>query len=852
MDQITSFRCPICGKVYNSEYDAEKHVSTHIPNDNTEKEYIICGKKFNRKDHLVRHYRSHMTPCPQCNKTFSNQKMLDNHMKAKHSNMKCKICDKSFINVGNLNRHMKTHNPTIEKRYKCDICGKEYKSQNYYDKHMDTHTEMDIEPIPSTSNSTLDETYGKKSQKKKVGKKHPNPDRIVVRFECTTCGETFPNITSLREHLKEYDHMTETNAIQEEYFQNHNKKGLRNNFGQSTTLTAGDVQEALGGVLKVVKFLPLGEQEDDMTIFLGHIRDDILKYISNEITNRVSGVKWHLIYTVEFVKIASGDQDKNGPTDHDLVYSERYLHSHARIALVGDTEDMMKDAMKQAYYDMNTFMQKHEQGEGTGWYFHRVIQCRLFMGTYRPLNASNFIPLPYPIMCTKSVLNIKNYDNKCFIWCIVAHLYPIDGPNANRVNNYVQWEKNLNMTGIEFPVTVADIVKFEKNNRNISVNVFGVEDIMNEGENEHITYYPLYLSKCQSSERNHVNLLVIEKEDRHHYCLIRNLNRMLASQNKHKGQTYFCTNCLHGFCKKELLDRHIPLCTTHDPLTIKMPEGDEAIMTFKAVDKMLKVPYVIYADFECILKPISEEEINERNSTSQKRKNEHVPCGYAFLVVCSDIDSQQHSVVTYSGENGLENFFEDIITVTNDLMQSLKCKIDIIMTEEDELDYEINNVCHICGKFINTLDKVRDHCHLSGKYRGPAHNECNLQYKFKKFIPIFFHNLEGYDSHILMQELGKYKNFKVSCIPKNMEKYISFSLGCIRFLDSLNFMNESLAKLVSNLSASGYDNFYHINRHFPIPTQRYLLMRKGVYPYEWMDSIEKMNNTELPPKRCIL
>ena len=81
-----------------------------------------------------------------------------------------------------------------------------------------------------------------------------------------------------------------------------------------------------------------------------------------------------------------------------------------------------------------------------------------------------------------------------------------------------------------------------------------------------------------------------------------------------------------------------------------------------------------------------------------------------------------------------------------------------------------------------------------------------------------------------------------------MEEYISFSLGHIRFLDSLNFMNESLAKLVDNLAADGDQYFHHIKRHFPDPSERALLLRKVVYPYEWMDDEEKMNTPSLPSK----
>ena len=312
---------------------------------------------------------------------------------------------------------------------------------------------------------------------------------------------------------------------------------------------------------------------------------------------------------------------------------------------------------------------------------------------------------------------------------------------------------------------------------------------------------------------------------------------MLYSQTKHKERKYYCTYCLHGFTSESLLMKHKPICETHGLQVTQLPGPKEQFMKFKQLGKMLKVPFVIYADFECILQPMNKE----------GKKNVHKPCGYSYLVVSAvDEEEDQPKIVTYSDENVLDHFFEDMMRETNHLIERLKTNKPMIFTEEDEANFNATYACHICDEYLPENDKVRDHCHLTGKYRGAAHFKCNLAFKYSKFIPVFFHNLEGYDSHLLMQELGKYKEHRIGCIPKNMEKYISFNLGHIRFLDSLNFMNESLAKLVDNLAADGDQYFHHIKRHFPDPTERALLLRKGVYPYEWMDNEEKMDIPSLP------
>ena len=93
----------------------------------------------------------------------------------------------------------------------------------------------------------------------------------------------------------------------------------------------------------------------------------------------------------------------------------------------------------------------------------------------------------------------------------------------------------------------------------------------------------------------------------------------------------------------------------------------------------------------------------------------------------------------------------------------------------NERDFQAATICHICGEHLEE-DKVRDHCHVSGKYRGAAHDECNLKYRIPRFIPVVFHNLKGYDSHLIMQHLGEL-DAEVTCIPNNMEKYISFTVA---------------------------------------------------------------------------
>ena len=230
------------------------------------------------------------------------------------------------------------------------------------------------------------------------------------------------------------------------------------------------------------------------------------------------------------------------------------------------------------------------------------------------------------------------------------------------------------------------------------------------------------------------------------------------------------------------------------------------------------------------------------------------------------------------------------------------------MTEENERDFQAATICHICGEHLEE-DKVKDHCHVTGKYRGAAHNQCNLKYRIPRFIPVVFHNLKGYDSHLIMQHLGEL-DAEVTCIPNNMEKYISFTVADryevkktpkqksdeedsasdddpiadkeeeeldneeeeeeldneeeepkkkvskvinFRFIDSLQFMNTSLENLVQNLKASGLENFKNLRRRFGNDqTTLDLITRKGVYPYDYINSLDRFKERQLPAKRGVL
>ena len=203
------------------------------------------------------------------------------------------------------------------------------------------------------------------------------------------------------------------------------------------------------------------------------------------------------------------------------------------------------------------------------------------------------------------------------------------------------------------------------------------------------------------------------------------------------------------------------------------------------------------------------------------------------------------------------------------------------MEKKEKERFDKETKCWICnGKFTNDSKnyKVRDHCHLTGRYRGAACNLCNLKYSKPNFTPVVFHNLSGYDSHLFVKNLG-FSDGSIDCIPNNEERYISFSKKIQvesdtkkvnnkkgeteekttplhhQIIDSFKFMNKSLEKLVNNLSKAAFNNVDNLSKDAFNNVKRYytedkldLLTKKGIYPYEYMDTPEKLKETQLLPK----
>ena len=355
----------------------------------------------------------------------------------------------------------------------------------------------------------------------------------------------------------------------------------------------------------------------------------------------------------------------------------------------------------------------------------------------------------------------------------------------------------------------------------------------------------------------------------YHYLVVRNLSALLKGQESYKnGKRFYCMNCLNGFNSEGGLQEHSKYCSGYEKLRAKFPKPntEETSLEIKGFQYTVKQPFIIYADTEAFPTPINTVTMDpNKSSTVQVQK--HKLNSYCIRVVCSKPQVYNKPPVLYRTNNKDEDVAGKLITdlevIMNEIGELYKNPKNLIFENKDKIAHAKATKCYVCkwGFDSHRYRKTKSYCSLTEKYIGAAHYVCNLKTNRPNYIPIVFHNLEGYDSHMFVKSLGLTEG-SIDCIPKTDEKYISFSKSLLmetfvglkgepckwflkmRFIDSFKFMSASLETLVKNMDKR---DFHNMNEFFP-KEQLNLLLQKGVYPYEYMTDISKFSDTKLPTR----
>jgi len=811
-----------------------------------------CNKDYTLNKTLLRHMRSSKCAsstlktwtCSSCKKQFNTELIFKQHKKICNKYV-CDGCGKHFVSKSVLSKHFKFTKCGGEHISKCKNCGKQFYSIHTLQRH-----------VKACKGQRPHRNHAARSQQIIVSS---NPT-----YRCDPCNIDVEK-KNKSSHIRSEAHK---NKIAETYCEHVSK-----------------INDVFGGRIGIFKISNPDPSNLDYSTMFGssHMRDMIRKLL-DQYLNDYTNIKFKIITCGNYAKNTT-DDDK----EPVMVYSMKHFESKfADLTKTSDLDHIFDELFADLVVRSDDFQLKD-----SGWSLQEILHLELQICKQEIVAGSSYVPLPDFIQNKKACINPKNMDEYCFKWVVRMYFYnmelnnkfetevdhiknsnehelvktvKINCINAKIYKKLVELDEdmgqeidqkyNLNYDGVSFPMEINKITDFLLLNPHISITVFGVE----ENEKKSVVG-PLFKSK--EKQQHHIYILYFENEGVHHYCWIKNLPRLVNTTHIVKrNRKHICDTCLQFFNSSEKLEQHIK--NQCFGMVTVLPEPGTTIK-FENYYKKIKMPFVVYADFESVLKPVHGCSNDLKNKSCTTSKHLHVPSSYCFLIKCS-FDSSLDELVLYRGEDCVENFVDTLLEKLQKKYEDhvLNRYVPKRLASPEKLAFKKATVCHICESTITTTQKkVADHCHLTGMYRGAAHDECNKLYYSRHEVSVFFHNFQFYDSHLFIKALVKKQaNRNVSIIPSTDENYISVSKSIemnrknpavgnnkhvylnVRFKDSLKFLSGSIDALSKNLKP---DDFKNLKQYFGNMAPS--MMRKGVFPYEAVTSFASYNMPKLPKRQ---
>ena len=473
---------------------------------------------------------------------------------------------------------------------------------------------------------------------------------------------------------------------------------------------------------------------------------------------------------------------------------------------------------------------------GSGWTLDRILNLKLIVvKIVKVLSGGdafeNHDSLPLILKHKKAVINLKSPSGECFIYSVAACLKRDRSKNPSRCSQYKSIVEKL--VEHEPWMSFDKLATFEKSNK-LKLYVYGWDSKKSKST---ILYF---------SERKQGPKCSILYHKRHYYP-ITSLSRLLCQPGSH-NRVYMCSRCQVTYTKLSSLGRHNKICMAKNHQVFCAPEAGTHIK-FTNYSHLFKKNFVVYTDFECMAVPLHE---NKGKKTELIEK--HVPVSFAALRKCDNPKFDKGPIIEH-GENILKRFWQFLDEEYSEMERiTTEFNYPIDMTNQDQKRYDNTTKCDICQTtFSRKNKKTKDHNHLLKKcnFRFVACNRCNLTYGATKLAPVvIIHNLQSYDSHLLISQLQHARNVsQVSVVPKNTEKYLSFKIGNWTFIDSLAFLPASLQTLTDSLKEEGISYFRQTQKFAGTPEKLTYLLRKNPYPYTYAKSLDDYNLSGLPRKQ---
>ena len=499
-------------------------------------------------------------------------------------------------------------------------------------------------------------------------------------------------------------------------------------------------------------------------IIKGHKTPGLVRYHSGNkawIEETSSEWKIQLTMAVNFVFSKDSDETRTIHTKMNIV----------EIMMGSETDEIIKDLFE-------SFLKKYQEGleesmRGSEFSYDSVDALYYNLNKVSLSRGGSYIDSPKWLKNKKATINPKNKDGKCFQYALTVALnYQQIKDHPELISNIKPFTDKYNWKVIDFSSHSKDRKKFESNNKSIALNILHVAH-----NTEKIRY--AYKSKYNLARESQVILLMITDGEKWHYLPVKSLSALFRGITSKKEGNFYCLNCFQSYTTENKLKKHKKVCENHDYCYVEMPEKDNKILKYNHGEKSMKVPFIIYADLEALLGKMNTFHNNLEKSSTTKI-NKHTPYGYSLFTQCS-FDATKNKLDYYRGKNRTKNFCLDLREHATKII-SYEKKEMIPLTKKEDKKHNKQNVYHICKKRCSIDDinknyhKVRDHCYYTGKYRGTAHDICNLRYKIPKEIPVVFHNGSPYDYHFIIKELAEEFEGEFECLGKHTEKYITFSV----------------------------------------------------------------------------
>ena len=289
---------------------------------------------------------------------------------------------------------------------------------------------------------------------------------------------------------------------------------------------------------------------------------------------------------------------------------------------------------------------------------------------------------------------MKNNDNECFRWCHIRFLNPQDKYPQRVKKSDKLYVKNLDYSGIQFPISKKQYHRIEKQNK-INIIVFCYENK---------EPYPIFLSE-EKYDRE-MNLLLITENENNHYVLIKDFNKFKYNQTKHKEKKHFYMYCLQCFSSDRVLNNHKEICIQiNGTQAVKMPDKDNNILKFNNFHNQQQVPFVIYADFEAITEKIHGCQPNNDKSYTEAYQK-HTDCGYGYKVVCCYDDKYTKPVQIYRGEKAVYKFMEKMLEEVKYCKNVMKKEFNkpLRMTKDNDDKFQKAEKIEITSWLVSAYD----------------------------------------------------------------------------------------------------------------------------------------------------